>query len=121
MKENLLLVKYLLGLVKKYYFDVLDDIVDNYNNTQHATIKMKPIDFKFNSHAEYNIDSNTKDAKSRIGDHVRISRYKNIFVKGYAPNWSEKDFVIGKIKNTVLWTYVNNDLYGKEIAGTIYE
>ena len=57
-----------------------------------------------------------------IGDHVRISKYKNIFAKGYMRNWSEEIiFIIKKIKNTVPWTYVLHDLNGKEIIGTFYE
>ena len=66
---------------KNLYFDVLDDIVDKYNNTHHNTIKMKPIDVKSDSYAEYNVDSNEKDPKFQVGDHVRISKYKNIFLK----------------------------------------
>ena len=66
---------------------------------------MKPIDVKSNSYAEYNVDFNAKDPKFKIGDHVRISKYKNIFAKVYAPNWSEEVFVISKIKNIVPWTY----------------
>ena len=54
------------------------------------------------------------------GDHVRISKYKNIFAKEYMPNWSEKIFLIKNIKNTVPWTYVINDLNGEEIIGTFY-
>ena len=64
---------------------------------------------------------NNKDPKFKIGDHVRISKYKNIFVKGYLPNWSEEVFVISKIKNTVPWTYIINDLNGEEVIGTFYE
>ena len=71
---------------------------------------MKPRDIKSNSYAEYNVDSNEKDPKVQVGDHVRISKYKNIFAKVYAPNWSEEVFIIRKIKNTVPWTYVINDL-----------
>ena len=56
-----------------------------------------------------------------IGDHVRTSKYKNIFAKGYTPNWSEDVFVIKKVKNTVPWTYIINDLNGEEIIGTFYE
>ena len=56
-----------------------------------------------------------------FGDHVRISKYKNIFTKAYTPNWSEEIFVIKKIKNTVPWTYVVNDINGEEITGTFYE
>ena len=80
------------------YFDVLDDIVKKYNNTVHRTTKMKPTDIRFDSHAEYNEDSYEKDPKFKVGDHVRISKYKNIFAKGYAPNWSEEIFVISKVK-----------------------
>ena len=61
---------------------------------------MKSIDVKSNCYAEYNVDSNAKEAKFKIGDHVRISKYKNIFVEGYVPNWSGEGFVIRKIKNT---------------------
>ena len=71
--------------------------------TVHKTIKMKPIDVTDHSYAEYNEDFNKKDPKFKIGDHVRISRYKNIFATGYTPNWSE-DFIVSKIKNTVPWT-----------------
>ena len=65
---------------------MLNDIVDKYNNTVHRTIKMKPIDVTSNSYAEYNENSNKKDPKFKVGDRVRISKYKNIFAKGYAPN-----------------------------------
>ena len=69
---------------------------------------------------EYNEESNKKYPKFKVGDHVRISKYKNIFAKGYAPNWLEEVFVINKIKNTVPWTYVINDLNGEEIIGSFY-
>ena len=81
---------------------------------------MKLIDVKPDSYAEYNVNSNDKDPKFKIGDHVRIPKYKNIFAKGYAPNWSEEDFIISKIKNTVPWPNVI-DLNGEEIIGTFYE
>ena len=71
---------------------------------------MKPIDVKDNSFAEHNEESNEKDSKFKAGDHVRISKYKNIFAKGYTPNWSKEIFVIKEIKNTVPWTYVIIDL-----------
>ena len=76
---------------------------------------MKPTDDTSDSYAEYNEDSNITKPKFKVGDHVRISKYKNIFAKGYTPNWSEEVFVINKIKNTVPWTYVINDLNGEEI------
>ena len=109
------------AISKNVYFDLLDDIVNKYNNTAHRIIKMKPIDVTDDSYAEYNEDFNKKDLKFKVGDNVRISKYKNIFAKGYAPNWSEEVFVVNKIKNTVLWTYVINDLNGKEIIGSFYE
>ena len=93
--------QHMTAVSKNFYFDVLDDIVDKFNNKFHRTIKMKPIDVESDSYAEYNADSNNKDSKFKIGDHVRISKYKNIFAKGYAPNCSGDDFVISKIKNTV--------------------
>ena len=81
---------------KNVYFDVLLDFVDEYNNTYHKTIKMKPMDVKGHYFAEYNEKSNEKDPKFKVGDHVRISKYKNIFTKGHAPNWSEEIFVVKK-------------------------
>ena len=62
-----------------------------------------------------------KDPKFKVAEHVRISKYKNIFAKGYTPNCSEEIFVIKKVENTVPWTYVINDLNGEEIIGTFYE
>ena len=91
-------------------FDMLDDIVNKYNNTVHRTIKMKPIDIASDSSAKYNEDSNVTKPKFKVGDHVRISKYQNIFAKGCTQNWSEEVFVVGKIKNTVPWTYVISDL-----------
>ena len=105
---------------KNVYFDVLDDIVNKYNSTVHRSIKMKPIDVTSDSYAEYNEDSNKKDPKFKVGDHVRISKYKNIFAKGYTLNWSEEIFVVSKIKNTVLLTYVVGDLNG-EVTEGFYE
>ena len=75
--------------------------------------------FKNVSFAEYNEESNEKDAKLKVGDHIRISKYKNIFAKGYAPNWIEEIFVVKK--RTVTWTYVISDLNGEEIIGSFYE
>ena len=73
--------KRMAAISKKLYFDVLDDIVKKYNNTVHRTIKMKPIDVTADSYAEYNGDSNEKDPKCKVGDRVRISKYKNIYAK----------------------------------------
>ena len=113
--------KHMTAFSKNVYFNVLDDIVDKYSNTYTRTIKIKPIDVKNDSFAEYNEESNEKDRKFKVGDLVRISKYKNVFAKGYKPNWSEEIFIIKKIKNTVSWTYVISDLNGEEIIGSFYE
>ena len=124
LKNNIF--KPMTAFSKNVYFDVLDDIVKKYNNTVHRTINMKPIDVKDNIY----IDSielhskkkvNDKDLKLKVGDHVRIPKHKNIFVKEYTPNWSEEVFISSKIKNKVPWTYVINDLNSEEIIGTFYE
>ena len=105
---------------KNVYIDKLDDIVDEYNNTYHRTIKMKPVDVKDNTYIDFEKEVNNKNPKFKIADHVKISKYKNIFAKGYTPNWSEEVFVVSKIKNTVPRTYIINDLNGEEITGTCY-
>ena len=113
--------KHTTAISKNVYFDVLNDIVDEYNNTYHKTIKMKPVYVKDDSFAEYNEESNEKDPKFKVGDHVRISKFKDVFAKRYTPNWSEEIFDVEKIKNTVSWTYVISDLNGEEIVGSFYE
>ena len=111
---------------KNVYIVKLDDIVNKYNNTYHRIIKMKPVDVKDNTYIDSlelhsmelhsNKEVNDKDPKFKVGDHVRISKHKNTFAKGYTPNWCEEVFVIEKVKNTVPWTYVINDLNGEEIT-----
>ena len=113
--------KHMTSISKNVYIDKLDDIVDEYNNAYHATIKRKPIDFKDNTYINTDKEINNKDPKFKVGDHVRISKYKNIFAKSYTPNWSAEVFVIKKVKNTVPWTYVINDQNGEEITETFYE
>ena len=82
---------------------------------------MKPVVDKSDSYDEYNVDSNEEDPKFKAADHVRISKYKNIFAKGYTPNCSEEVLAVSKIKNTFPWTYVISDLNGEEIVGTFFE
>ena len=96
--------KYMTSISKNVYVNKLDDIVNEYNNTYHKTIKMKPLDVKDNTYIDSSKEVNDKDPKFKVGDYVRISKYKNIFAKGYTPNWSEEVFVIKKVKNTVPWT-----------------
>ena len=113
--------EYIISISKNVYIDKLDDIAKKYNNTYHKSIKMKPVDLEDNTQIHFKNKVNDKNPKFRVGDHVRIPKYKNIFAKGYMPNWSEEIFIIKKIKNTVPWTYVINDLNGEEIIGTFYE
>ena len=113
--------KYMTLVSKNVYIDKLYDIVYEYNNTYHRAIKMKPVDVKDDTYIDFLKKVNDRDPKFKVGDHVRISKYKNVFAKGYTPNWSEEVFVISKIKNTVPWTYVINDLNGEESIGTFYE
>ena len=106
---------------KNVYFDVLDDIVRKYSNTVHSLIKMKPKVVSNDSFVGYVKESNKKDSKFRVGDYVRISKYKNICSKGYTPNWSEEAFVLNIVQNTVPWNYLTNDLNGEEIMDSFYE
>ena len=113
--------KYMTSISKNVIIDKLGDMVNKYNNTYHSTIKMKPVDVKSNTYIESSKEINNKNPKFKIGDTVRISKYKNIIAKDYTPNWSDEVFVIKKVKNTVPWTYVINDLNGEEIVRTFYE
>ena len=90
------------SISKNVYIDKLNAIVNKYNNRYHTTIKIKLIDVKDNTYINTNKDINYKDLQL---DYVRISKYKNIFAKGYMLNWSEEVLVIDRIKNTVRWTY----------------
>ena len=95
------------------YIDKLDDIVNKYKDTYHSAIKMKPLNVKSNECFNSGKEINDKDRKFKIGDNVVISKYKNIFAKRYVPNWSDKVFVIKRIKNSVLWACVISDLKGE--------
>ena len=105
--------KYMTSISKNAYINKLDDIVNEYNNTYHRAIKMKPVDIKDNTYIDFEKEVNDKDPKFKVGDHVRISKSKNIFAKGYTPNWSEEVFIIKRVKNTVQWTYIINGLNGE--------
>ena len=86
--------EYVTSISKNVYIDKLDDIVDKYNNTYHRTIKMKPVYVKSSSYINFNKENDKKGPKFKVGDHVRISKYKNIFAKGYVPNWLEDVYLI---------------------------
>ena len=113
--------KHITYIGKNVHFHVLDDIVKNYNNTTHSSIRPKPKDVKNNNLTEYIEEFNKKDPKFKIEDNVRVSKYKNIFSKGCLPNWPEEIFIINKVKNTVPWTYLIDDLKGEEIKRSFYE
>ena len=109
------------SISKNVSIDKLDGIVNKYNNTYHKTIKMKPIGIKQSTYFESSKKTNYQEPKFKIGDIVRILKYKNIFAKGYVPNWSEEVFMIKKVKNTVPLTNVSSDLKGEEIVGKFQE
>ena len=89
------------SILKNVYIDKLDDTVDEYNNTYQRTIKMKPADVEDNTYIGFKKEINDKDPKFKVVYHGRISKYENIFAKGYTPNWFEEVFIISKIKNTL--------------------
>ena len=100
----------------------MDDIVSEYNNTKHSTIKMKPKDVKNDNKRVYIDEHNKKKyARDNVGDRVRISKFKNIFAKGYTTNWSREIFTVNEINDTVLYTYNLKDLNNKEIIGSFYD
>ena len=116
------LYKHMTAIGKNVYYDVSDDVVNKYNNTKHSTIKMKPIDVRDNNNKRVYIDEhNEKRSRFKVGDRVRISKFKNIFAKGYTPNWSSDIFIVDKINDTVPYTYNLKDLNDEEIIGSFYD
>ena len=105
---------------KNVYYNVLDNVVSKYNNTKHSTIKMKPIDVK-NNKGVYIDEHNEKNSRFKVGDRVRIPKFKNIFAKGYTPNWSKEIFIVDKTNDTVPYTYDIKDLNDEEIIGSFYD
>ena len=114
------LYKHMAATGKNVYYDVLDDIVNECNNTKHNTIKMKPIDLGDNKRV-YIDEHNEKDSRLKVGDRVRISKFKNIFAKGYTPNWCKEIFIVNKINDTVPYTYNLKDLNDEEIIDSSYD
>ena len=115
------LYKHMTATGKKVYYDVLDDVVNKYNNTKHSTIKMEPIDVGDNNKRVHIDEDNEKDSRFKVGDRVRTSKFKNIFAKGYAPNWSSEIFIVDKVNDTVPYTYSLKDLNDEEIIGSFYD
>ena len=114
------LYKHMTATGKNVYYDVLNDVVNKYNNTKHSTIKMKLIDVKNNKRV-YIDEHNEKDCIFKVGDRVRISRYKNMFAKGYTRNWSKEIFIVDKINDTVPYTKNLKDLNDEEIIVSFYD
>ena len=114
------LYKHMTATGKNVYYDVLDDAVNEYNNTKHNTIKMKPIDVEDDKRV-YTDEHNEKSARYNVGDRVRISKLKNIFAKGYTPNWSREIFIVNKINDAVPYPYNLKDLNDEEIIGGFYD
>ena len=124
------LYKHMTATGKNVYYDVVDDVVSKYNNTKHSPIKMKPKDVKNDNKRVYIDEHNEKDttksssserSRFKVGHRVRISKFKNIFAKGYIPNWSREIFIANKINDTVPYTYNIKDLNDEEIIGSFYD
>ena len=94
--------------------NILDDIVDKYNNAFHSTIKVKPVNIISSTYINLDKMNNKEDSQFKVDDHVRISNIKTLFAKSNAPNRSEK------VKSTVLWTQIISDLKGEEMVQTFY-
>ena len=114
------LYRHMTAIGKNVYYDVLDDVVNKYNNIKHNTIKMKPIDVKDNKRV-YIDEHNEKRSRYKVGDRVRISKFKNIFAKGYTPNWSSEICIVDKVNDTVPYTYNLKDINDEEILGSFYD
>ena len=96
--------KYMTSISKNVYIHKLDDIVNKYSNTYQSTIKMKPVDVKSSTYVNSSKEINNKNRKFKVGNNVRISKYKNAFAEGYTSNLSEEVFLIEKVKSNVPWT-----------------
>ena len=107
--------KDMTAVSKNVYIDKLSDKGNEYNNADHRTIKIKPLDVKDNTYVDFRKEVHVKDPKFKVGDHARLSKYKNISAKGYIPNWSEEVFVINEVKNTIPWIFVISDFNGEKL------
>ena len=114
------LYKHIMATGKNVYYDVLDDVVNECNNTKHNTIKMRPKDVRDNKRV-YIDEHNGKNSRFKVSDRIRISKFKNIFARGYTSNWSRDIFIVNKINDTVPYTYNLKDLNGEEIIGSFYD
>ena len=115
------LYKHMTATCKNVYYNILDNIVSRYNNTKHSTIKMKSIDVGDNNKRVYIDEHNEKDSRFKVGNRVRISKFKNIFAKVYTPNWSKEIFIVDKINDIVPYTHNLKDLNGEKIIGRFFD
>ena len=115
------LYKHMTATGRKLYYDVLEDVVNKYSNTKHNPIKIKPIDVGDNNKRAYIAQHDEKDSKCKVGNRVRISKFKNIFAKGNAPNWSSEIFIVDKVNDTLPYTYNLIDLNDEEVIGSFYD
>ena len=119
--------KYFTEKQTKKWIDIIDDLVSNYNNTHHRSIRMTPVEASHidNQHIVYknlyDVKYDNRNVKFNIGDKVRISKYKRVFTKGYLPNFTNEVFVISDVLNTHPTTYKIKDLKDNEITGIFYE
>ena len=114
------LYKHMTAVSSDVYYDALDDIVDKYNNTYHDSIKKKPVDVTNNDYEGYVCEFDEKKPFFNVGDKVRISKYKDIFAKGYTPNWTREVLIVRNVKGTMSRTYEIADTNGDGIIGTFY-
>ena len=111
------------------WFDILTDLISSYNNTRHRTIKIKPKDVTkenekkilFNIYKKFQIKTMRRKPKFKIGDEVRISKFKHTFEKGYTPNWTTEIFTISQVRDSEPTTYFLKDYQNKPISGSFYE
>ena len=115
------LYKHMTAVSSDVYYDALDDIVDKYNNTYHNSIKKKPADVTNNDYEGYVYEFGEKKPLFKVGDKVRISKYKDIFSKGYTPNWTKEVFIVRNVKGTMPRTYEIADTNSDDIIGSFYE
>ena len=104
------------SISRNVYIDKFDGTVNKYNNTYHRAFKIKPAHVMSSTYIDFNKENNKEGPKFKVGDHIRISKTKNTFLKVYVPNWPEVLSAIKNIETTVMWTYVINDLNGQEIV-----
>jgi len=124
MKERMF--KYFTANNTRRYVDVLDEMVNKYNNTRHSSIKMTPFEASKKQNEKLvwsNLNGTHHQIKPKfaVGDRVRITKKKGIFDKGYTPRWTEEVFTVSQVQYTDPPTYRITDSNGEEIQGTFYE